>query len=269
MVLAECLSFDHDAQRMISQMLLKISYFHPIKIFTIDYNNKNTFRSKSLQIRKSDPPEYSGFTRRNHELRRLISKKNPQDLAYNTGGVSHPDQNNLEILFWDRSVVISLSSLEIFDKISQQVLPEFSQAMILYYLHLADGTPVSGRWVSFAELPDGRFYQHAFQGYTGQLLAHDIGNHIEGFEKVARALNAQKEQLGHASYIFQALPKVPMLVIQWLGDEDFPANFQILFDDTVHHFLPSDGCAILGSMLTKKIISKYQTDFGYLFTGTK
>ena len=217
-----------------------------------------------MQIQKSEPPEYSGFSRRNHELRRLVSKKKPQELAYNTGGVSHPEQNNLEILFWDRRVVISLPSLEISDKKSQQVLPEFSQAMILYYLHLADGSPVSGRWVSFAELPDGRFYHNAYQGYTGQMLARVIGNHIEGFEKVARALKAQKAQLGHASYIFQALPKVPLLVIQWQGDEDFPASFQILFDDTAHHFLPSDGCAILGSMLTRKIISKYQTDFGHL-----
>lgn len=222
-----------------------------------------------MEIKKSEPPEYSGFARRNHELRRLVSMKNPQDLAYNTGGVNHPEQNNLEILFWDRSVMISFPALEISDKRTQQVLPEFSQAMILYYLHLADGTPISGRWVSFAELPDGRFYQHAFQGYTGQMLAREIGNQIERFEKVARALNAHKAQLGHASYIFQALPKVPLLVIQWQGDEDFPASFQILFDDTAHHFLPADGCAILGSMLTKKIMSKYRADFGHLSTESK
>jgi len=222
-----------------------------------------------LEIQKSEPPEYSGFSRRNDELRSLVSKKNLQELAYNTGGASHPEQNILEILFWDRSVLISFPSLEICDMKSQQVLPEFSQAMILYYLHLADGSPISGRWVSFAELPDGRFYQNAFQGYTGQMLAREIGNHLEGFEKVARTLNAQKAQLGHASYIFQALPKVPLLVILWQGDEDFPASFQILFDDTAHHFLPADGCAILGSILTRKIISKYQADFGHLTTSTK
>jgi len=60
--------------------------------------------------------------------------------------------------------------------------------------------------------------------------------------------------MGSASFIFQALPNVHLMVTYWLGDEDFPSSCKILFDETAIHYLPIDACAILGSMLTRKVI---------------
>lgn len=207
-------------------------------------------------------PELSGFARRNEELRQQIRRDNLPQLAHHTGGSANLEQNVLELFFWDRCVSITFPEIQIIDKKTHQVLPEFSQAMILYYLLTADGTPLSERWISFSELPHGRFYQHAFQGYTGRAIARQIGNHLEGFIRVAEKLIAQKASLGHAAYFFQALPRVSLLVVQWQGDEDFPANFQILFDESAPHYLPSDGYAILGSQLSKKIISCYREFYG-------
>ena len=61
-------------------------------------------------------------------------------------------------------------------------------------------------------------------------------------------------EVGNASYKFIALPKVPLAVVFWCGDEDFPPSCKILFDSSVSKFLPTDACAILGSMLTQKIL---------------
>ena len=41
--------------------------------------------SRKLNISKPEPPEYSGFTRRNDELRQLVVKRSLQDLAIVTG----------------------------------------------------------------------------------------------------------------------------------------------------------------------------------------
>lgn len=204
-------------------------------------------------------PEFSGFTRRNQELRQQIVTHNLARLAAHTGANLDPETNDLELAFWGRTISIIFPEIQITDKITQENLSEFSQAMILYYLSIADGAPLSGRWISFSELPDGKFYQRAFQGYTGQELTRQIGNSIVGFTKAAEALNAQKGAIGNASFIFQALPRVPLLIAHWQGDEDFPASFQILFDESIPHYLPTDGCAILGSTLTRKLIKTYQS----------
>ncbi|MFN2105113.1 MAG: DUF3786 domain-containing protein [Candidatus Promineifilaceae bacterium] len=44
-----------------------------------------------------------------------------------------------------------------------------------------------------------------------------------------------------------------MAAVCWLGDEDFPTSYRILFDRSIEHHLPTDACAILGSMLTTRL----------------
>ena len=129
-----------------------------------------------------------------------------------------------------------------------------TQAMLAYYFHTSDGTPIRGEWIAFSELPDGQFYASAFQGYTGSKLARTFGDKIDLFAR-QRPSNGRAQPFGDAAFAFQALPRVPVAVVCWLGDEDFPSSYSILFDDSIHHHLPTDACAILGSMLTAKLSS--------------
>jgi len=57
------------------------------------------------------------------------------------------------------------------------------------------------------------------------------------------------------AFLFWVFPRVPLLLVYWQGDEDFPPNSQILFDACVASYLPTDACAIAGSMLTRKLIA--------------
>jgi hypothetical protein len=47
-------------------------------------------------------------------------------------------------------------------------------------------------------------------------------------------------------------------VVTWEGDEDFPSTYQILFDAAVSHHLPTDACAILGSILTHRLTAEME-----------
>ena len=42
------------------------------------------------------------------------------------------------------------------------------------------------------------------------------------------------------SFQLMALPRVPLQVLLWLADEDFPAKITFLFDATVEDQLPLD-----------------------------
>ena len=61
--------------------------------------------------------------------------------------------------------------------------------------------------------------------------------------------------------MIQAFPNLPMLVTYWLGDEDFPSSCKILFDSSATHYLPIDGCAIAGRLLTQKLRCLKSPDF--------
>jgi hypothetical protein len=132
-------------------------------------------------------------------------------------------------------------------------LPNFQQASLLYYLRTADGTPIKNKWVSFADLPDGRMYNAAFQGYSGDEIVKVFGFDLDAFKSACLVAGGKPVDIGSASFTFQALPRVPLMLTYWLGDADFPSSCKILFDESACHYLPIDACAILGSMLVRKL----------------
>lgn len=206
--------------------------------------------------------EIQKFARRVSELRNAISQIDPIILARNTDS-QIVDQQEGELEFhlemWGRSLRLPLSTLEAYNVQNAGPLPLIDQAMILYYFRYADGTSLMRRWISFAELPDGRFYNQAFQGYTGQTLSRYFSDQGERFILAAENLGGESYPLGSAAYIFKALPRVPIMVVFWQGDEDFPSSFQVLFDAAANHYLPTDGYAILGSAITRKLIKADKT----------
>jgi hypothetical protein len=199
------------------------------------------------------------------ELRASLKGKESRFLASRTATLfidSGDGSGEFHFPLWGREVILTYPSLQILDADSRDELSAFDQTMVLYYFNTCDGTPMAASWIAFSELADGRFYNQAFQGYTGRELVKAFGNDLEAFERAARAAGGEKRfpmagaPLGDAAFAYQALPRVPLLVVYWLGDEDFPPSSQILFDASVSHHMPTDACAILGSTLTRRLLKK-------------
>jgi len=130
----------------------------------------------------------------------------------------------------------------------------FVQALVLTYLHTADGTRPAGRWISFRELPDGGFYHQAFQGYAADRLVKHWGLDADGFGDACRALGGSVLDLGDAGYALSVLPRIDLGVVYWRGDDELPSRASVLFDANVSHYMVTDGLAILGSRLIDRIL---------------
>ena len=192
------------------------------------------------------------FAARVDELRSTLRVQDPSLIAERSGVpylTPGPNRGELHIPFWGNVCILSFPDL-----INEQ-LPNFQQALLLYYLITADGTPLANKWVSFADLPDGRMYNAAFQGYSGDEIVKAFGFDLDAFKSACLKTGGSPVELGSASFTFQALPCVPLMLIYWLGDEDFPSSCKILFDESACHYLPIDACAILGSMLVRKLVT--------------
>jgi hypothetical protein len=201
-------------------------------------------------------PDPDRFTRRIDELRSALFGSDPRVLAEHTMTTYHPlsdERGEFGLVLWDRQMFVSFPEFVARDASTQKVSGPMEQALLLYYFNIADGVPLARRWISFSELPDGRFYNQAFQGYTGLHLARVFNNDQGAFENAAKALGGEAYSLGDASFGFRALPCVPLMVVFWRGDDEFPSSVQILFDAAASHFLPTDAYAILGSTLTRRL----------------
>jgi hypothetical protein len=200
-----------------------------------------------------------GLAARAGELRAGLRDLDPARIAARSGAGffrTGENQGEFRLAVWQQPVVVTFPGFVVIDAAQREPLADPAQALVLYYFVTCDGAPAAGQWISFADLPDGRFYNQAFQGYTGKPVAQAFGQDIAAFRAAAQALGGMEYPLGEAAFCFQALPHVPLLAVYWLGDEDFPPACQILFDAAASHHLPTDACAILGSTLARRLVKK-------------
>ena len=196
------------------------------------------------------------------ELRSTLRVQDPGLVAARSGSswlLLGPGRGELHILMWGKVCILCWPELKGCNDKDDR-LSDFQLALLLYYLLTADGAPLTGKWVSFADLPDGRMYNAAFQGYSGEEVVKAIGFDLDGFKSACRKAGGEPVDMGSASFIFQALPRVLLMLTYWLGDEDFPSSCKVLFDKSASHYLPIDACAILGSTLAQKVIKAYHSE---------
>jgi hypothetical protein len=186
------------------------------------------------------------------EIREALEGIPPQEIAWRSGATLQGDRLYLQMLF--QPYEIDVASFVV-TRPGGQELPSFFQSLVLSYLQTADGAPLADRWISFRELPNGGFYHRAFQGYAPDRLTNRWGFDADGFSAACRALGGIRLDLGDAGFALRVLPRINMAAVYWLGDEDFPSRASVLFDANAHHYMVTDGLAILGSQLVGKILA--------------
>jgi hypothetical protein len=122
-------------------------------------------------------------------------------------------------------------------------LPE--QILILHYLLYASGEPLTGRTIDFRQVPEGGFYWSAFVSRAKKPLLSTFGHDLALYLKVAASLGGEPQPLGEAAARFLAFPRVPITHVLWGGDEEFPPEANILFDETIPRYFPTEDIAAL------------------------
>ena len=127
--------------------------------------------------------------------------------------------------------------------------------MILHYMLPEQAPEPSGRWVAYREIPGAAFYFSAFVKRAIEPLKKVFGQNVAGLVEASKVLHGKKVAPGDAAFEFMILPKVPLQVILWEGDDEFPAEANILFDQTVGDILSPEDAAWLAGMLVYRLIS--------------
>ena len=111
---------------------------------------------------------------------------------------------------------------------------------LVSYLIEAKNIPLSGRWVSEKDLKGGEMFFRGPHLFPVGPLEHTFGNDRDGFLRAGEQCGGKYVPGADVSFQVMALPRVPLQVLLWLADEDFPAKITFLFDATVEDQLPLD-----------------------------
>lgn len=130
----------------------------------------------------------------------------------------------------------------------------WEKILVLHYLNQADGTPLAGRYISFKEIPDGRLYQPNFEKRAVAPLLAVFGSNPGEALLSGQALGGRQVELGDLAITVPVFPRVPVTVVFWEPDEEFPARVTLLFDRSISHYLPTEDMVLASQMLAFRLV---------------
>ena len=168
-----------------------------------------------------------------------------------------PDPPRYVITLLNTEYTVNLSDRQIF---TTQTEPEpkdaefLEQLCILAYLINAQDLPPANKFVKAESLPTGQFFFRGLHSLPTGKLEQAFGQSPERLYEVSKKLDAKRSEFGDASIELHALPRIPITIIIWRGDDEFEARASILFDQTAGSQLPLDALGALANLTVKALI---------------
>lgn len=128
------------------------------------------------------------------------------------------------------------------------------QVLLLHYLITARGVPVGDEWITFREVPSGPFYYAAFVKRAILPLGKCFGARPSLFDEVGQVIGQVSPSPGDKALKILALPRVPVVLSLWSGDEEFPPEANLYFDQSIASYLPTEDIAYLAGAVVYKVI---------------
>jgi len=107
-------------------------------------------------------------------------------------------------------------------------------------------TTGTGKMLSYVETPWGAHYYKAFKGRCLDRLAGTYGHNARKLAEDGKVFGAKEVPGGDCSIEFDFIPGLTVRATVWEGDEEFPANSQILFSDSFILAMTAEELAAVG-----------------------
>jgi len=173
-------------------------------------------------------------------------------------GLALNDLGEIAIPLFNTTYMVSRKGVRRFDG---QEFADTAGSVLIHYVLKGSPSRPDGQFVTFSELAGPIFKQSSysidalerpiikrFQGRTPELLAiaETVGGHLGG-----------EAGLGAVSLIFYLLPHIPMQLIFYDRDDEFPARATLLFDLNTTQLVEFEVLAVLVTIFVQSLI-KFQ-----------
>ena len=179
----------------------------------------------------------------------------------------HPGRVTVEYL--NQSYVISIPGMEISltdslnhseGQAASEDIDLKDRILILHYLITARGTRNAGKLIGFKQVPGGLFEYASFSREVLMPLLEHFGKEPERLAEAAANLGGARASYGDAAVSIKAFPNVPVVIVLWRGDDEFPPNASILFDRTVSDYLSTEDMSVLCGRIVEKLTHSRQEE---------
>lgn len=201
-------------------------------------------------------PRVDDFKNTLEIAREAFKEKDPKMIALNSGAVYQVEAKGsfLELPFLNRKITITWPEGEVIAPEGTKELSLQEQGLILHYLIQATGAPLTNTWITFREIPSGEFYYSAFTKRAKDPLVQTFGPNPGLLTELGTGMGGIRREEGDASLCFQVFPKIPVCLILWAGDDEFPPDGNLLFDSSISQYLSAEDIAVLSGTVVYPLI---------------
>jgi hypothetical protein len=112
-------------------------------------------------------------------------------------------------------------------------LKDFFRLSVLWYFASSKDIPFSGRLVKPTDVRGGQRFSTGTHVLPLDKIADKFARDPDGFVSQGMKFGAEKiEGLGDAAIRLYPLPRVPVTILLWIEDEEFPPRVDLFFDST-------------------------------------
>lgn len=171
-------------------------------------------------------------------------------------GASHRIIDSRKVITLDyigRQYEVTVPDVEISLAGGEEEVSLVDQILILHYLLQAKGTPLSKEMIGYKHLPGGSVYFPTFSKRAIKPVVDRFGKEPSRLLGAAAALGGREAEYGDVAVTIDAFTRVPITFVLWRGDEEFPADGNILFDSTVSDYLTTDDINTICGIIAWKL----------------
>jgi len=184
----------------------------------------------------------------------------PYDEIVRRSGFKGIGDDRFQVPFLDRTYIVTHPNFLFRDETeSEKEIPLQEQVLILHYFQGIGRKGTMGKWIAYREIPGASFYFGAFVKRAIDPLKQVFGLNIDGFTRAAERLGGTAVEAGDAAFEFSVFPHVPIQLILHAGDEEFPPEANILFDDSIGAILSPEDAAWLAGMVVYRLMALART----------
>jgi hypothetical protein len=176
---------------------------------------------------------------------RVLSDLEPEDVC-NRASVLYDGESDsylLKSFGFDLSISPSkreLKSLSEKGEVFTKRLSYFFTISTISYLVNAKDIPLSGRLIKPENIKGGEFFFKGTHVLPLDKVAEKYRSDRKGFIMKGNEFDGKILDFGDTSIEFLPMPRIPVTLILWLSDEEFPARADFLLDSTCEIQLPLD-----------------------------
>lgn len=189
------------------------------------------------------------FSEMNQAALARLAGRDPKEIARN-GGVSYDETT--------QTFHISTMGMEMRVHYPEYTmtpeLPGWHRLVILHYLDLADGFPLTGKEIPFAQMRSGMVRGGGIDRRC-ELALQNLN--VERLEGICKRIGGQRiASNADAAWRIPFLPRFPVTLKMWLADEEFPTSGRLLPDAGADHYLTIEDGVTVAEILLEAITGR-------------